>query len=80
VGGAVAPAVPEAIDDPAIGGLGEAVGGDRRPRHVSAQPFQSAPIARRHTDVRVEAEALDARAARTGDRLYLTDVDAVAQP
>jgi hypothetical protein len=36
VGGAGALAVAEAIEDPAIGGLGEGVAGDRRPPYVSA--------------------------------------------
>ena len=35
VNGAIAPAVAEAIEDPAIGGLREAGGGDRRPSHIS---------------------------------------------
>jgi hypothetical protein len=72
--------VPEAVEDPAIGGFREAARGDRRPRYVSAQTLQSAPIAGGDADAGVEAEALNARAERAGHGLYLIDVDSVAEP
>jgi hypothetical protein len=58
MGGAVAPAVAEAVDDQAIGGLGEAVGGDRWASAVARETLQSAPVACGDADVRVEAEAV----------------------
>ena len=39
VGCAVAPTMPEAIEDSSVGGLGEALGGDGRPRHVASEPL-----------------------------------------
>ncbi len=41
VGGAVAPPVPEAIEDPAVGKLGEALGGDWWPRPVASEPLEA---------------------------------------
>ncbi len=54
----------------------------RRPRDVVVwlEPLQSFAIVGVHDDTGVEAEALEARAARAGDHLHPFHVDAVAQP
>jgi hypothetical protein len=80
VSGSVAPAVPEAIEYPAVGELREALGGDRRPRPVAHEPFEASPIARGDTDVSVEAESLDARAARARNGIHVFDIVAIAEP
>jgi hypothetical protein len=80
VSGAVAPAVSEAIEDPAVGELGEALAGDRRPRPVAGESLEAPAVARGDADVRVEAKSLDARAARARNGLHVFDVGAVAEP
>jgi hypothetical protein len=79
VGGSVAPAVPEAIEDSPVGELGEALGGYGWPSHISTEPLQSAPVACGDTDVGVKAEPAGARAAQAGHLLQIVDADAIAE-
>ena len=62
VGRAVAPAMTELIQDPAVGKARQPVHGDRRSRDVAAQALQPLAVAGGHGDVGMEARAGDVRA------------------
>ena len=78
VGGAVAPAVLEAVEEPSILEPGEPLGRDGWACHVAAEAFQAAAVARRDGDVRVQAHAARAGAARALECGEVLRIDAVA--
>ena len=76
---AVAPAVLEAIEQAAVFEPGEALRRNRRARSVAAQALEATPVARGDGDVRVHADAADARAALALQNRQIVGVDAVAE-
>ena len=58
VRGSVAPARLQPKGETSVGPLFEAIGRERRPRHVVTQPLEAAPIAGGHGDLGVEADAV----------------------
>ena len=77
VGGAVAPAVFQAVEERPVRQAREAVGRDRRPGHVT-QALEAPSIPRWDRDVGVEAHAVDAGAALAFERREGFGVDAIA--
>jgi hypothetical protein len=62
-GGAVAPAMPQAVEESAVG---EALGGERGPGNLTAQAFETVTVGGRHGDTGVQRETRGAGAE--GDR------------
>ncbi len=77
VGGSVSPGVSELVGNAAVGKPAELLSGNGAPQNGSAQPFQSFAIVGVHDDTGVEAEALNARAALSGDEVDIFRLDAV---
>ncbi len=76
----IAPWLSKPVRDPPIREFEEPLSGDRRPRNVPAQPFESFAITRIHSDPGVQAEALYACALLPDPRLHVLDLDAIAEP
>ena len=66
VGGPVAPAVPQLIQEPAVGQERQAIRCDGGARRIAAQTLQSKAVPSRDGDISMKAEARDRRTARTG--------------
>ncbi len=81
VGGAVAPAMAQAVDQPPLGAPLQPIRGQGRSGHVAAQAFQPGPVAGRNGDVGVDAEAGGFGASRVGLRRLREQVrvDAIAE-
>ena len=75
----VPPAVLQSIQQPSVRQLLEALGGDRRTRHVAAQALQTTTIVRRHAYIRMQVDAGDARASRPQRKHDILRVDTVSQ-
>ena len=78
VGGAVAPAMLQSVEEPAIVEPRQPLRRDRRPRHVAGQAFEPPAVTCGDRDVRVQAHATDARAALALEHREIVHVDAVA--
>jgi hypothetical protein len=79
VGGAVPPAAPELVDEPAVRLLRQALGGHRGTGDISTQAFQAVTVPRRDADVSVQADPSDTRAALSRANLDVLGFDSVAQ-
>ena len=66
VGGSVAPAAFEVIEEPAVGQKRQALGCDRRATCVTKKPFETHAVTSRDTHIGMEAEARNGDAARVG--------------
>jgi hypothetical protein len=63
VGGAMAPAVSEAVDETAVRSLGQSVGREGGPRGVAGQPLEPSAVVCGNGDGGVQADAAAADAA-----------------
>lgn len=66
MGRAVAPALLELVDQPAVGRLRQTLGGQRETRGVAAQALEPTPVSRGYANVGVQADPVDDRAALRG--------------
>ena len=57
VGGPVAPAVPQLVQEPAVGQEQQPIRGNRGPRGIAAQTLEAEPISGRNADACMDAEA-----------------------
>ena len=79
MGGAVAPAGLELIEQLAIGTLVQSLAGDRRPRDIAAEALEALAIARRNRNACMEVDSAQGDAELPRCALEVFDVDAISE-
>jgi hypothetical protein len=78
MGGAVAPAVPQAVDQTAIRIEGQSFGGESRPCGIAEKALQPGPIPCGDSDGRMHADAADAHATRGPGIQEVLNIDSIS--
>jgi len=79
MGRAVAPTVPETVDQQTVFPSRQAFGGQGRSCRIAAQALQTLPVACRDADAGVQADAIKARTVRNNRECHVLDLDSVAK-
>jgi len=78
MGGAIAPAVLEPVEEATVGHPGEPLGGNRGPRNMATKPLEAPAVAGGDGDVRVEAHPARAGATLAVELRHHVGIDAIA--
>src|SRR5436309_6437010 len=80
VGGAITPAVSEAVDEMSVRSPGQAVGRERRSRGVANQPLEPRTVVGGNGDGCMQGDAAAADAAGSLRSLHGSGLDPIAEP